>query len=153
MKRVVSTRLGRISKKLRAELDRALEAFAEEAEEYTRAHRNWVDDSGSAAASITGYLVGKGDWQKNFNRPAWVAARQPGYRSPRWGHGPENFRPFVVEDEVTGDPQVILTMFVKYGEALEWNPLAGMTFYSAMQALRNRFFNVVAEATKRGISV
>lgn len=114
----------RFIRELRPAIETALERFAEEWEGDAREQRTWLDDSGSAAAALTGWVVGKGDPGKNLPSPAWLAARQPNYISPRWNNPNWNFFPAEInEEEIQGpsadDVVVALSHGIQYGLDLE----------------------------------
>jgi len=97
-----------------------LEEFGRELEDNTRARRDWQDDTGSAAAAITAYLVGRVDPRKNFDDPAWRRARAEG--SSKYGTPPQNYEPHVEQIPERGGKNkkvVILTNFVRYADILE----------------------------------
>lgn len=118
----------RFIRELKPAIEEALEGFAEEWEETAREHRTWLDDSGSAAAALTGWVVGRGDSGKNLDNPTWVTARSVGFRSERHRNWWWNFYPAEINEaeiqqgEPTDDPDdivVALSHGIRYGEALE----------------------------------
>lgn len=106
---------------IRDSVEDEMEEFSRELEDNTRNRRDWLDDTGSAAAAITAYLVGRVDPRKNFENPAWRKARAQGSQKyPR--NLPENYEPHVERIGVRGGKNtkvVILTNFVRYAPALE----------------------------------
>lgn len=142
---------------IRDNLDEHLEIFAEEWERDTKQARDWQDDTGSAAAAITSYLVGKGDARKNFGDPAWLAAQAKG--SQKYGTPPENYAPhteFVDVGEGRNRKVVILTNFVKYALGLELGgipatPLGGNLLQMSTDEHEMRFLTRIAFAIKDAI--
>lgn len=133
-------------------LDSELEQFAEEWEYEARQQRTWDDDTGSAAAAITGYLVGKGDYDKNFGDPQWQQARRAGGR--RWPNPPENYEPRVESVEVNESPRkkvVILTNFVPYADDLELGRLGGELFTMMTEMFREPFATTIAISAAEAI--
>ena len=139
---------------IRDQLDEHLDLFSEEWERNTKQARDWRDDTGSAAAAITAYLVGKGDAEKNFGDPAWQAARAAG--SQKYGTSPENYEPhteFVDAGEGRDRKVVILTNFVRYALGLELGgipatPLGGNLLQISTDEHEMRFLTRVAFAIK-----
>jgi len=106
---------------IRDSVEDEMEEFARELEDNTRSRRDWLDDTGSAAAAITAYLVGRVDPRKNFENPAWRKAQDEGSQKYP-GNKPENYRPHIEQIPERGGRNtkiVILTNFVRYAEALE----------------------------------
>ncbi len=146
-----------LKQELRGQLDSHLGQFAEEWERDTKQARDWQDDTGSAAAAITAYLVGEGDAHKNFSDPAWLAAQAGG--SQKYGTPPENYRPHVETIDV-GEGRnrkvVILTNFVKYALGLELGgipatPLGGNLLEISTYEHEMRFLTRIAFAIKDAI--
>ncbi len=151
--------MGKIANRMLAFLDKVetslnehLRQFAEDVEEYTRATAHWMDDTGSARAAITGYLVDVDDYRKNFGAVEWQAA-QAGKVKSRYGHKAENYRPLTQEHPTpTDDKVVILTTFVRYGEKLEFMPQTAGTFHGAMEASREDFREAVQKAIAEAVA-
>jgi len=76
------------------ELETELLAFAQEVENWTRGQRDlyWDNDTGSADASITGFVVDVEDPMKNVNRSPWPEARSGIVRS-RHRNPPAHYTP------------------------------------------------------------
>ena len=95
----------------------ALRYFADEAEFYAKNNKKWDKDSGSAEASITGFLADDFEGhKKNYDDPEWLTAQTPGYVSPHWQNEYDNFIPYEGDDrDIQADIAVVLAMFVRYG--------------------------------------
>lgn len=114
----------RFIRELRPAIETALERFAEEWEGDAREQRTWLDDSGSAAAALTGWVVGRGDSGKNLSNPTWVTARTPRFRSKRHKNWWWNFFPAEINEEAIQGPDendivVALSHGIQYGLDLE----------------------------------
>jgi len=131
--------------------DRALKAMlqiAREGEEMTRGNRGWQDDTHSAEASITGYVVQHGDPHKNFNDPRWLEAQRSG-SSKYPQNKPENYTP--VPDEHVQVPDgghtAVVTSFIKYARNLEsdWG-LGTLTFHRSFEEAKYQGLQTLIDA-------
>lgn len=110
---------------LRANIERgaqeALDLLAVEAENILHDDVSWsfwVDDTGAARGSITGFNPEVSSFDKNFGDPDWVAARTGAKESKYTGWPyfitPANYTPHLATIGKPHAYEAYLTMFVKY---------------------------------------
>jgi len=149
----IANRMLAFADKVEQSLNSRLQQFAEDTEELTKASAHWQDDSGSAKAATTGYLVGVDDAQKNFAASEWMAAQRAGFISPRHKNPASNYQPHTEEHPVAAeDKAVILTTFVEYGEKLETMPQTAGTFQGVMESTRDDFKQAVRDAIAEAVA-
>lgn len=125
------------------EFAKAFSDTALQAEQNIKQSHNWLNDTGSLAASITGYLHdphhysdgSNTDPHKNFQNAAWLKARrgeiQSRYLAAYPQNTPEHYEPHTEEKEVGGELAAIVTAFVEYGDDVEYSVRVGGTFTDA----------------------
>ena len=103
----------------------AMQELAEITEVMIVSFKNWNDDTGALAASVTGHEIKIGDPQKNYQIQAWLDARS-GRTPSRYVRGaypqntPDHYNPYTEPATVSDDnPVAIVSAFVKYGEDVE----------------------------------
>jgi len=102
-----------------------LKDFAEEWEEWAREHKTWKNDTGSAQAALTAWVIDHQDYQKNFDKEPWVSARsgkiEGAYTGPPFFNTPANYNPVITEEDAGEDHALVvcLSHFVRYGPNLE----------------------------------
>lgn len=155
----IANRLLAFPGKVFAAMDHHLGRFAEELEEATKGSIHWQDDSGSARQSITAYLVGVQPHDKNYAGNPWATTRVAGFHSERYKNSPWAYRPpenyAPMENEHPTDPDdkvVILTIFVPYGEYLEFGDTTAGTLHGAMEASREDFREAVQKAIAEAVA-
>jgi hypothetical protein len=117
-------------------LDDAILEIAENGEYITRDLRGWIDDTHSAEESITGYVVGKEPYDKNFQSPRWRQAQRHG--GGRYGNAPSNYLPTTLfkHHVPAGTRTAIVAGFVHYLPTLETGGLfSSMTFHRALDEM------------------
>lgn len=97
-------------------LREAMDILAEEGESYAKHVYTWQDDTGSLAASITGYEALTGDPYKNYGDATWVGAQTGAIRS-RYGTPPANYipHPSNVNLGEADHPVAVVSTMVDYG--------------------------------------
>lgn len=132
----VEDNIGPWARRVERQAVRAIRRVAAEGEMVTRHNRGWVDDTGSASDSITGYVPGETRYDKNYSAPDWRDARR--YGGGRYGNPPRNYK----EDEhdidiPKGALTAIITAFVKYALTLEegWQ-VGSLTFERSFEEMK-----------------
>jgi len=112
----VASRIRRIRMQLPKEAHKGLNEAAENMAAFARVQATgyWIDDSGSARASITGFDPEVTDYDKNFDAPEWKAAQSPGYASPRHGNPHTNFGAYAEAVQKKEEYEAYLTAYVQY---------------------------------------
>jgi len=103
-----------------------LKDFAEEIEGHAKNHRQWNDDTGSAAQSVTGWVVDHDRYDKNWDGGAWGKARV--IPESKWGHGPENYEPVTMDEDIGEEEdsfKVALSSFMRYGPDMKEHWFSG----------------------------
>lgn len=148
----IANRMLAFTDKIERSLNSHLQQFAEDTEELTKASAHWQDDTGSAKAATTGYVVDVDDPRKNFAAPEWAAAQQGKVKS-RYGNPPRNYQPHTEEHPVAAeDKAVILTTFVQYGKRLEEMPQTAGTFQGVMESTRDDFVQAVRDSIAEAVA-
>lgn len=149
----IANRMLAFADKVERSLNSHLQEFAEDTEELTKASAHWQDDSGSAKAATTGYLVGVDDPRKNFAASEWTAAQRAGFISPRHKNPASNFQPHTEEHPIAqGDKAVILTTFVQYGMELEKGVKTAGTFQGVAESTRDDFERAVEDSIAEAVA-
>uniref|UniRef100_A0A6M3XD21 Capsid protein n=1 Tax=viral metagenome TaxID=1070528 RepID=A0A6M3XD21_9ZZZZ len=113
--------LDRVMRNFEIEVENELQDFAEDVEDHAKNRRQWNDDTGSAAQSVTGWVVDRGDRTKNWGGGKWEHARTTSGVS-RWGHNMDNYEITEMNEPSIGqhdETTVALTTFMKYGPAMK----------------------------------
>lgn len=156
----VAQRLARIRLALEPAAHIALERSAREAEDIAKeiAEDFWLDDTGSARASITGWNPKLSRHDKNFDDTTWRAAQAGLIKSKYPWNAPENYRPQVESEDQEEEFEAYLSMFVKYAPDIAptfagGEQLAVEAFKDTMKIMEGRLLSITLRELARALTV